>query len=119
MADRQAAEKRGRWGEVLAALLLIAKGYRILGWRVKTRLGEIDLIAKTLSGVVCFIEVKTRPDHETAGQAVGWRQRQRITRAAGFYLAGKAAATRFDIISVVPGKWPRHLKDAWRADEVL
>ncbi|HUO99023.1 MAG TPA: YraN family protein [Rhizomicrobium sp.] len=115
---RKAAEKRGRSGELLAALLLVLKGYRILGRRVKTRAGEIDLIAKSPRGVVCFVEVKARPDEGLATEAIGLRQRARIVRAAGLYLAGRPAPARFDVVTVVPGRWPRHLKDAWRPDDL-
>lgn len=115
---REAAEKRGRRGESLAALLLRLKGYRILGRRVRTRLGEIDLVARSPAGVVCFIEVKARPDQLLAVDAVGRRQRQRIVRAAGLFLAGKQVkGVRFDVVTVVPGRLPRHLRDAWRADD--
>ena len=113
---REAAEKRGRRGEALAELLLRLKGYRILGRRVKTRHGEIDLIARSLAGVVCFVEVKTRPDTATAAEAVSLRQRQRIARAAGLYLQGKSTPARFDVVTVVPGRLPRHWRDAWRPD---
>ena len=57
---KKAAERRGRRSELWAALLLMAKGYRILGRRVRTHAGEIDLIARAPSGLVCFIEVKAR-----------------------------------------------------------
>ena len=118
LALREAAEKRGRRGETLAALLLVCKGYRILGRRVKTRAGEIDLIAKSPSGVVCFIEVKSRPDEGLATDSIGPRQRRRIVRAAELYLAGKSSPARFDVISVVPKRLPRHFKDAWRPDDL-
>jgi len=117
---RQDAEKRGRHGEALAALLLRCKGYRILGRRVRTRAGEIDLVAKSPSGIVCFVEVKTRPADGLAAESVGQRQRARIVHAAELYLAGRAAAkgVRFDVITVVPGHLPRHLRDAWGADDL-
>ena len=116
LALRKAAEKRGRRGEFFAAALLVCKGYRILGRRVKTKAGEIDLIAKSLSGVVCFVEVKARPDEGLATEAIGLRQRGRIARAAELFLAGRAMPARFDVITVVPGRLPRHRKDAWRPD---
>jgi putative endonuclease len=122
MADllrkRKAAERRGRRGEDFAALLLMCKGYRILGRRVKTKAGEIDLIAKSPFGVVCFVEVKTRPDDGLATEAIGLRQRGRIMRAAQLFLAGKPGAARFDVVTVVPGRFPRHLKDAFRPDDL-
>ena len=113
----KAAEKRGRRGELFAVLLLLCKGYRILGRRVKTRAGEIDLIAQSLSGLICFVEVKARPDEGQAAEAVTRRQQARIVRAAGLYLAGKPRPYRFDRISVLPGQLPRHIRGAWRAED--
>jgi putative endonuclease len=114
----KAAEKRGRRGEVLATLLLRCKGYRILGRRVRNHAGEIDLVARSPSGLICFVEVKARPEPGLAAEAVGFRQRARIVRAAELYLAGRPTAkgVRFDVVTVTPGRWPRHLRDAWRPD---
>ncbi len=119
LQDRKAAEQRGRRGELLATALLVCKGYRILGRRVKTKAGEIDLIVRSLSGITCFVEVKTRPDQTLAADAIGQRQRGRITRAAAVWLAGRPTAFRFDVVTVVPGRLPQHRKDAWRADDIL
>jgi putative endonuclease len=47
---------------------------------------------------------------------VGERQRARILRAAELYLAGRPAPMRFDVVTVVPGRLPRHLIDAFRPD---
>lgn len=116
---REEAERRGRRGETLAALLLRCKGYRILGRRVRTHMGEIDLIARNLAGVVCFVEVKARPELGVAAGSVGLRQRARIVRAAEAWLAGRPAkGVRFDVMTVMPGRFPRHLRDAWRADDL-
>src|ERR1700691_629904 len=60
LESRRKAERRGRSSETLAALLLMCKFYRILGRRVRTHAGEIDLVARSPSGVICFIEVKAR-----------------------------------------------------------
>jgi putative endonuclease len=117
-ASRKQAEKRGRRAEAFAVWLLRLKFYRILGHRVRTPLGEIDLIARAPSGVVCFIEVKARAGESDAAEALGPRQRARIARAAELYLASRPGlapkGARFDIVSVLPGKLPRHLRDAWR-----
>jgi hypothetical protein len=43
---RRSAEQAGRRGEALAALFLQMKGYRIVGRRVKTPVGEIDLVVR-------------------------------------------------------------------------
>jgi putative endonuclease len=120
MLSRKQAEKRGRRSEMAAALFLILKGYRILGRRVRTPLGEIDLIARSLSGVLCFIEVKARKSGGEALLSVGPRQQSRIARAAALYLARHPGladkGSRYDIMLVEPGRWPRHLRDAWRGD---
>ncbi len=115
----KAAEQRGRRGEFLAVLLLLCKGYRILGRRVETRAGEIDLVVQSLSGLICFVEVKARPDEGQAAEALTLRQRARIVRAAGLYLAGRPRLYRFDVVRVLPGQLPRHVKGAWRAEDVL
>jgi putative endonuclease len=117
---QQNAEIRGRRSEILAAICLTLKFYRVLGWRVKTRLGELDLVALSPRGTLCFVEVKARALQETAAEAVTFRQRARIARAAALYLGARPKlrhkAVRFDAILVVPHRWPRHLKDAWRPE---
>src|ERR1700761_6728827 len=101
LANRREAEQRGRRSEVWAALLLIAKFYRILGWRVRTPVGEIDLIAQAPGGPVCFIEVKARADALGAAQSLGSRQQRRIANAASHYIAARphlaAQGMRFDV----------------------
>lgn len=115
---RQAAERRGRRSELWAALALVLKGYRILGRRVRTRAGEIDLVARAPSGLVCFIEVKARAEARAAAESVGGRQQPRIARAASLYLAARPGlarkGVRFDIVMVSPRGLPRPLRDAWR-----
>ncbi|HEY4266009.1 MAG TPA: YraN family protein [Micropepsaceae bacterium] len=116
----KAAESHGRRSERFAALFLACKFYRVIGKRVKTRAGELDLVAMSPSGVICFIEVKARRLENDAVEAVTARQRQRIARAAALYLGTRPSlrhkGVRFDAILVTPRHWPRHLKDAWRPD---
>jgi putative endonuclease len=117
---RKAAETRGRRSEMFAALLLACKFYRVIGKRVKTRAGELDLIAMSPAGVLCFVEVKARGLENDAVEAVTIRQRQRIARAAALYMGARPSlrhkGVRFDAVLVTPRHWPRHLKDAWRPD---
>jgi Holliday junction resolvase-like predicted endonuclease len=51
------AYRRGHRGEWLAALALMAKGFRIVERRYRTKLGEIDLIARR-GDLVLIVEVK-------------------------------------------------------------
>ena len=118
LVTRRKAEQRGRRSEVWAALLLLAKFYRILGWRVRTPVGEIDLIAQAPGGPVCFIEVKARADTLGAALSLSTHQQRRIANAASHYIAARphlaAKGTRFDVIALAPRRLPRHYPDAWR-----
>jgi len=120
LEHRRAAEALGRRSEILAALLLACKLYRVIGRRVKTPSGELDLVALAPSGVVCFVEVKARGLESAAAEAVTARKRARIARAAELYLHTRPGlrhkAVRFDLMLMVPRRWPRHVKDAWRPD---
>lgn len=57
--SRQQAERHGRWAESAAALYLRCKGYQILARRARTRLGEIDIVARR-GDTLIFVEVKMR-----------------------------------------------------------
>lgn len=116
---RQRAERRGRRGEWLAAALLVLTGWRIVGRRVKTPLGEIDLIARR-GRTLAFIEVKWRTSMRAALEAFHPRQQIRLMRAAAIWRSRRTGlnglATRFDLICMVPGHWPKHLKGVLSAD---
>jgi putative endonuclease len=56
---RQSAERGGRRAESLAAWWLRLKGWRILARRVRTPVGEIDLVARR-GRTIAFVEVKAR-----------------------------------------------------------
>lgn len=113
-----AAYRRGLWAEALCRLILRLKGYRIVAIREKTPQGEIDFIA--LRGrTLAFVEVKARPDETAVAEAVSPRQQARLSRAAMAYLARHPQWAdkniRFDVMQVLPWRWPRHLPDAFRA----
>jgi putative endonuclease len=114
--DRRERERRGRGAETIAALFLRLKGYRIVARRVRTPAGEIDLVARR-RGVVAFVEVKARQTEVEAAQSISRRQRARIVRAAGHFLAARpdlaGGTARFDAVLVSPRRLPRHLISAW------
>lgn len=113
---RQRAHKRGYISEYLAALYLFAKGYRILSLRYKTKLGEIDIVAKR-GDVIVFVEVKARTTHAQALDAVGFASQRRIRGASDLWLAQNRVSSRFssrfDIVAMRPFGWPVHLVDAF------
>jgi len=112
-----ASRLSGRRAEVLAAMWLMAKGYRILGFRLRTPQAEIDLLA--LRGkVLAVVEVKRRTNLMAALETVTVDQRARLRRAGMALAAGRpalsGASVRLDLIALAPGKLPRHIPDAWK-----
>lgn len=116
-AMRRHAERFGRWAEGLCRWTLRLKGYRILANRLRTPMGEIDIVARR-GQTIAVVEVKARADWDAANEAVNARQRGRLARAAHVYLAANPQyagyVLRFDVMLVTPWSWPRHLIDAWR-----
>ncbi|MES2895871.1 MAG: YraN family protein [Pseudomonadota bacterium] len=111
-----AARLAGRRAEVWAAIWLMAKGYRILGFRLRTPQGEIDLLAQR-GQVLAVVEVKQRTTLESALEAVTQTQRDRLRRAGQMLAARRPSlqklAVRLDLIALAPGKLPIHSRDAW------
>ena len=117
---RRKAERRGRWAESLCLWSLRLRGYRILARDYRAGVGEVDILARRGRTLVA-IEVKARSDSATAREAVTPHQRRRITRAAAHFITGRPdlarLTVRFDVMLVVPGRLPLHLRDAWREGE--
>ena len=114
-AERLARYRRGRLSEWVAAAALLAKGYRILGRRVRTPYGEIDLIA-VRGRRLAFVEVKRRATRLEAEAELTQYQARRIVRAAEYWV-GRNARYRdhdrgLDAVLVVPRRLPAHLPDA-------
>ena len=112
---RQRAELGGRRAERLASLWLQLKGWKILGRRVRTPVGEVDLVARR-GRIVAFVEVKARATAEEAGFALDeWRLR-RVAAAAGalaHLYARPGDDIRLDAVFIVPRRLPRHLANIW------
>jgi putative endonuclease len=90
------------------------RGWRILGRRIKTPRGEIDLVARR-GRMVAFIEVKWRAKASDLGQAIDpWRLR-RVVAASEVVAQRYAAVTdtiRVDVILVSPWRWPQVIENA-------
>jgi len=110
------ARREGRAAELIAAFWLMAKGWRILGFRLKTPQAEIDLLARR-GRILAVVEVKRRATLAQALEAVGYRQRLRL-RAAALQLAAArpdfaGLSVRLDLIALAPQRRPCHIEDAW------
>ena len=105
------AWREGHRAEWLAALWLMLKGYRILGFRLKNRAGEIDILARR-GRVLAVVEVKRRATLEAALSALTPRQTARLVAAAQQVAHGRKALQsldiRLDIVALAPGRFPRH-----------
>jgi len=112
---RLAAEQRGRQGERLAGWWLRLKGWSIVGRRVRTPAGEIDLIARRGS-MVAFVEVKARKTGQALDEAIDERRLSRVAAAAESVAAvymKPGDDMRIDVILLAPGRAPRHLENVW------
>ncbi len=95
----------GAQGEQIAERFLRTKGYRILARNVRSKLGEIDLVA-TEGKALVFVEVRSasgsgfgRPEESLRGRKQG-----RLSRLARAYLTRhrlEPQAVRFDLVTVV------------------
>jgi putative endonuclease len=108
-----ARQRLGRRAEQLVARRLERAGWRIVDRNVRTRTGEIDLIALDGATLV-FVEVKAGRVGAAAGperpaHAVGRRKQLQIRRLAREWLAegrtpSGVAGYRFDVVGVSFGR---------------
>jgi putative endonuclease len=98
---------RGRIGEDVACRFLRARGAVIVERNFHCRGGEIDIVAR-IAGYLVFVEVRLRSSQRfgSGAESVDGRKRQRLVRAARYYLGlhRRAASLpmRFDVISIEP-----------------
>ncbi len=113
---RQRAERQGRRAETLAAWWLRLKGYAILARRVRTPVGEVDLVARR-GRTLAFVEVKARASAADAALALDEYRLRRVAAAAA------ALAPRYgrpgddisvDAVFILPRRLPRHMANIWR-----
>ena len=116
--ERVIAFQTGISAESRASAYLLAKGYRILARRFRTRYGEIDIVARRRNLLV-FVEVKARATLDEAAYAISPQQRQRIIAAAEAWLMSHPEHAnfdcRFDAVLIAPKSLPRHLTAAFDA----
>ena len=94
----------GKLGENLACAALAERGYAILARRYRTRLGEIDIVARDGQTIV-FVEVKARAGDDFGGAAAavtGWKQRRLTLMALDFVARHRLEdrPCRFDVVTV-------------------
>jgi putative endonuclease len=115
LTDRRRRLEHGRWAELIAAVLLTAKGYRILARNHVTPYGEVDIIAARRDRIA-FVEVKRRATRGDAEAALTPHQGARIGRAADYWLSKHPAYLQrevgLDAVLVTARGWPQHIPNA-------
>ena len=101
---RASTRALGLEGEAAAARWLERRGLVILARNLRSRLGEIDLLARD-GGTLVFVEVKARRvgSGDPPEAAVDTRKRARLGRLALGYLAAHRLgerSCRFDVVGV-------------------
>ncbi|TEA78329.1 YraN family protein [Allopusillimonas ginsengisoli] len=109
---RSPTQRTGHKGEQAARAHLETQGLTILGHNLRTRTGELDLVADD-GGTLVFIEVRLRQSSQFGGAAasVTLEKQARLVRAAHAWLptlcrryyAGRTPPCRFDVVSLEPG----------------
>ncbi|MGA9658613.1 MAG: YraN family protein [Asticcacaulis sp.] len=112
----QKAHKTGHLAEYIALIHLMLKGYRILGFRLKTPQGEIDILAQKGTRLA-IVEVKQRRLHEDALETVSHIQQERLWQA-GLALQARRPNLRkydlnIDLYTIAPKSLPRHYPNAF------
>ncbi|RPH52940.1 MAG: YraN family protein [Desulfobacteraceae bacterium] len=97
----------GKESESTAARYLKKKGYKIIEQNYRTKLGEIDIIAKEKNTIV-FVEVKSRKSasYGNPKYAVTPKKMRKISMVALYFLKvtnQSSSKARFDVVSISHG----------------
>jgi len=103
-ADMKGTKSSGDQGEARVARHLEEQGYTVLERQWRCRFGELDIVAQSPGGVLCFVEVKRRGRGAIGlpREFVDGHKRERLRRAAGAYMSfhGLEVPARFDVAEV-------------------
>jgi putative endonuclease len=109
---------KGAGGEEIARKYLKKQGLRILDMNFRSKIGEIDIIAKEKDTLV-FVEVKSAMNTHF-GSPLDWiplKKQKRIIRVSQAYMLIKGlnkTSIRYDVISIDPDRNICHVRDAFR-----
>lgn len=111
------AQASGLRAEAAACAALCADDWTILGQRLRTAAGEIDIVAER-AGLLAIVEVKHRPSLTGAAEALSLRQQRRLMLAAEILLGENPGwgreGVRFDVMLVDAEGTVRRIADAFR-----
>jgi putative endonuclease len=109
-------QSRGRAAENLVASYFELRGAEVVARNVRAAGVEIDLVVDE-GGTQVLVEVKYRgrSDFGGAAQSLGWRQRERLLRAAGAWSRDSQRPVRVDVVALeldAEGARLRHYRNA-------
>ncbi|MCC3864840.1 YraN family protein [Terrisporobacter petrolearius] len=96
--------EKGKLGEEIAFKYIISKGGKIIEKNYRTKMGEVDIIAK-LNGELVFVEVKSRSNlnYGYPSESVNYKKKRKITNVAKYYILDNSLenlSIRFDVIEI-------------------
>jgi putative endonuclease len=116
----KAAYASGVAAEDAACAALVADGWTIRARRLRTAVGEVDVVAER-AGILAIVEVKLRPTLAQAAMALSGAQQARLAGACEIILAAHpdwgADGVRFDVLVVDLAGRVRRIADAFRLDD--
>ncbi len=117
LAKRRATYDAGILAEARTRAAIEADGWTVLGQRLRTAAGEIDMVAEK-DGLLAIIEVKSRPTLSQAATALTRRQQHRLSAACDILLLQNPdwgwQGVRFDLIVTDAAGRVRRIADAFR-----
>jgi putative endonuclease len=113
------ANARGLAAEEAACAALARDGWCILARRLRTKAGEVDVLAQK-NGLLAVVEVKARSRLAAAAIALTPRQQMRLAAAAELILGEHPdwapQGVRFDLLVVDASGRVRRIADAFRSE---
>lgn len=96
--------EKGKLGEEIALKYIISKGGKVIEQNYRTKMGEVDIIAK-LNGELVFVEVKSRSNinYGYPSESVNYKKKRKITNVAKYYILDnslESLSIRFDVIEI-------------------
>ena len=94
--------EKGKLGEEIALKYILSKGGNVIEKNYRTKMGEVDLIAK-LNGELVFVEVKTRTNtlYGKPVEAVNEPKQKHLISTAKYYLYSKHLENEFVRLDVI------------------
>ncbi len=113
--------EKGLLGENCAKKLLLSKGFEIIGERLKTPYGEIDILAKQNNDIVA-IEVKLRKNLDNSLECISDLQKKRIANSLNFIISERNEPFenyRIDVVCLDSVGRFEYIKNAFYLEEIL